>query len=335
MKARANSLAVSLALHVAVFFTLLSMSPISLPEKAPSEYKLAIEGKEPKLVWYKFKTELPKVTPLVAKADPRPLKVDTIAKQQIVASPPKAPPKKQIVWTPAPEIAPQPVEDLPNLLALSVKLPPKKFVAPALTASRQIDLPTDAPLPSQPKRFQQTLTVPKKLREIEMPSEAPPQATASISHSFMAPVAPPAPTREIADLEAPPSIAIVGLKPVDIATPTLPAASSPAQFAAAPELRKTGSSVAPGTTSGLTVPDLSVGNKNDLKMSRGLRCSDFRAQHARGDADCSRRSSGGRSFANIATSYRNEGFECAGCAFQWPRYLRDGDPDAESDQLFR
>ena len=76
---------------------------IKLPPPAKSEYKLAIEGHEAKLVWYKFK-ELPAVTPPEAKPVQKPLRAEVQAKQQIVASPKNAPKRTQMVWTPAPEL---------------------------------------------------------------------------------------------------------------------------------------------------------------------------------------------------------------------------------------
>ncbi|HYA17808.1 MAG TPA: TonB family protein [Bryobacteraceae bacterium] len=268
MPARAGSFAISLVLHAGAFLILMSMSPVRLPERAPSEYKMAIEGKEQKLFWYRFKEELPKVTPAAAKPARRPPKITTVAKQQIVAAPPKAPPRRQIVWTPAPEVAPPPVEDLPNLLALSVKLPAKTFVAPAVTQPKpqEVELPPEAPQASPNRRFVPPLmTVPKKLAEPELPSDAP-QATANLKQTFMAPVVPPAPVREVETAGPPPSVAIVGVNPVDLPAATLPAAPTPAQFAAAPELRLRGVEAAPNTKSGLTVPDLSVGNNKDTRI---------------------------------------------------------------------
>lgn len=267
MRGQFQSLGVSLGLHLAAFFTLMSMSPIPLPQRTPSAYKMAIEGKEQKLFWYQFKKELPKVSPVETRRERRPPMITTVAKQEIVASPPKAPPRKQIVWTPAPDITPPPVENLPNLLALSVKLPTKTFVAPAQPKPKEVELPPDAPQASLTKRFvPPLLTVPKKLAEPEVPSDAP-QASVNPRQTFIAPVAAPAPLREIAVAEPPPSIAIVGLNPVDLSTVTLPSASSPAQFAAAPELRLKGVEPVPTGRSGLTVPDLSVGNNKDTRIN--------------------------------------------------------------------
>src|SRR5580700_6834464 len=78
--------AVSLLLHVAAFFALMNAPEIKLPEQSKSAYKLAIEGKETKLIWYKFDKELPAVKPLEAKAERKPLRAEMKARQEIVSS---------------------------------------------------------------------------------------------------------------------------------------------------------------------------------------------------------------------------------------------------------
>src|SRR5579863_2328454 len=94
--------AVSLLLHGTAFFALMHAPEIKLPEPAKSEYKQAIEGKEDKLVWYKFNKDLPDVTPLEARAERKPLRAAVQARQQIVASRKDAPKRTQVVWTAAP-----------------------------------------------------------------------------------------------------------------------------------------------------------------------------------------------------------------------------------------
>jgi TonB family protein len=283
MPNRWRPLAISLAVHTGVFFALLSAPPIQLPVREKSAYLMAIAGKEPRLVWYRLDKELPRVSPVAPKPDPRPLKAAATAKQQIVAAAKQAPPQKQIVWTPAPDIPAQPPQDSPNLLALAVKLPKKTFVAPPdirRPDQRQIDVPSDAPqiaadpvkmaeLQPPPKinrRFvPPPTTVPRKLSEVEIPADAPAVA-ARTSRQYLAPAALPAmaPRVDTPDVtDAPPAIAIVGLNPSDLPAP-LPTAPSPAQFSAGPQLRTVGAD-AIGDKSALTVPDLSVGGKTDLK----------------------------------------------------------------------
>ena len=89
---RLGPLFISVAIHGTAFFALINAPEIKLPEPAKSEYKQAIEGKEEKLVWYKFK-DLPDVTPPEAKAERKPLKAEVRAKQQMVASRKDAPKK--------------------------------------------------------------------------------------------------------------------------------------------------------------------------------------------------------------------------------------------------
>jgi TonB family protein len=134
---RSPAMAISLVGHVAAFLTLMHAPEIKLPPPSPSEYQQAIAGKEQRLIWYKFNKTLPNVTPQRAKAEKRPVRAELRAKQQIVASPKRAPRRTQIVWTEAP-ILPEfaPLES-PNVLAMrlpEIAPPPKKpareFVAP-------------------------------------------------------------------------------------------------------------------------------------------------------------------------------------------------------------
>ena len=84
-RARPGPRIVSLLLHATAFFLLMHAPEIKL-EPAKSEYKLAIEGKETKLVWYEFNKKLPAVTPPQAKAEKTPTRAVAQAPQEIVAS---------------------------------------------------------------------------------------------------------------------------------------------------------------------------------------------------------------------------------------------------------
>jgi len=284
-----RSLGLSLVMHAAAFVALMNAPTIRIPEREKSEYKLAIEGKEQKLIWYKF-DKLPDVSPPVATAQPQPLKAENKARQQIVASPKKAPKRTQVVWSPAPELPDAPPVESPNLLA--IKMPARPFIAPPDVAKPRT--PDLQPLPDAPaiatplsalkiadapkmvKRFVAPPTqVPAKLKDIAVPTDAP-QLTASVNAPATLNYRMKAPARPPANVEAPPSlandlnVAVVGLNP-SINPAPLPVASSPAQFSAAPELRKEGAdSAADGK--GLTVPDLFVrGGDRDIK-------SELRAQ---------------------------------------------------------
>ncbi|HWE49295.1 MAG TPA: TonB family protein [Bryobacteraceae bacterium] len=289
-----SPLAISLAGHALAFIALMYAPTVQLPEPGKSEYKQAIEGKESKLVWYKLNKELPNVA---AKAkSQRPVKAESLAKQEIVASPKKAPKRAQIVWTVAPELPPPPPVDLPNLLA--VKLPPlRQFVAPPdiqkappapvqpLPEAPLIPLQDAAPvaLPPRSRMVKQFVPPPKrvppKLAEVAMPSDAPQVALnapavdldykmKSPSRPFTAPPARPAQPVAAPQLvalnDAPDlNLAVVGLNPADkfVPQPILP---SPGQFSAAPTIRKQGADVA-GDSRGLTVPDLSIRGNKDLQ----------------------------------------------------------------------
>ena len=136
IKPRPAPIAASLAAH-AVLFALIAVSPaVDLPQN-PSAYKQLIEGREHKLVWYKFKDKLPDVSPTQTQADRRPPRAEIkIAKQSIVSSPKDAPKSTQMIWQPTPELRlPKEVQS-PNILALQLPkvarpaIRPKEFVPP-------------------------------------------------------------------------------------------------------------------------------------------------------------------------------------------------------------
>jgi hypothetical protein len=290
-----SPLAISLAAHALAFIALMYAPQVKLPEPGKSEYKQAIEGKEPKLLWYKFNKELPDVSSKTSAK--RPVKAETVAKQEIVASPKRAQKRTQIVWTPAPELpAPAPVE-LPNLLA--VKLPPvRQFVTPPDIQKPkpvQIEPLPDAPaiplqttaaidLPAAPKIVKRFVAPPKrvppKVAEVAVPTEAPQIAlntpAADLDYKMKSPsrpfTAPPvksaAPAPQLAGtVDTPPdlNLAVVGLNPADKFVPQ-PIAPSPGQFSAAPQIRKEGAESA-GDAKGLAVPDVYVRGNRELQAS--------------------------------------------------------------------
>jgi TonB family protein len=288
-KERSVSLAVSLGLHAIVFVALMEAPGVQLPRASESEYKQAISGKEEKIVWYKFRKELPRVTPPAAKKDKRPLRADTVAKQAIVSSPREAPKRDQMVWAPLPAIiAPPPVES-PNVLA--IKLPDQPFVAPPELVKRptaKVEVP-DAPdlkpvdaaiaqvqvrLP--PKPYTSPPAKPRLTPAVVPLAAEAPQLTASLMPGAgvpgTAPKLPPRPftapagatrpaTAVQPSLDAPPNspdlnVAIMGLNPLERVT-SLPSAPSPASFAAGPKINPDGA-VSEGAGKGLSVPDLFV-----------------------------------------------------------------------------
>jgi TonB family protein len=197
---RLGPLAISVAVHVTVFLALMEAPEIKLakmPDRAKSEYKQAIEGKEEKLVWYKLK-ELPEVTPPRAKAEQRPLRAEVRAKQEIIASRKDAPKRPQMVWTPAPELRETPPVESPNMLAIRVPEVTKPFVSPPNAPKQTIaklEMPANAPdLPAQPtdtvklpdatkivKRFAPPpRRVPEKITEV-VPLTDVPQLEASVN----------------------------------------------------------------------------------------------------------------------------------------------------------
>lgn len=300
---RLRPLAISAAVHGAAFLALMNAPEIRLPERAQSEYKQAIAGKEEKLVWYRLKS-LPDVIPPESKAERKPLKAEVRAKQEMVASPKDAPKKIRMVWTPAPEVKVTPVE-MPNILAIKIPAVKKAFVAPLdiQKPTPTVELAANAPeVPNQavdPLKLTATTKVvkrfvppprraPQKVTEVAMVSNAPsvelnPNATDSpaLNYTFKAPTKPftaPAAAKaaaagKVALVDDPaPNVEIANSRDLNVAAIGLnpmdvpirmPENSSAAQFSAGPKLRPDGANSA-GEGKGLTVPDLYVrGNKDN------------------------------------------------------------------------
>jgi TonB family protein len=300
---RPGPLAVSVLLHAAAFFALMNAPEIKLPEQSKSAYKLAIERKETKLVWFEFKKKLPAVTPPDVPIEPKPLRAALVAPQEIIASRKDAPNQTQVVWTPAPELRETKPVDLPNILAIRLPEMARAFVPPPEIQPQQtakIEVPADAPqlqtkpldtvkLADVPKITRQfvppPMQVPLKVTQVVAPSDAPQiearlNSQAALDYSFKAPPraftappskAAPASSKQVA-VEAPPALnatsrdlnlAIVGLNP-SIQPAALPTSSSPAQFSAGPKVRPDGANSA-GDAKGLNVPDLYVAGAKDAK----------------------------------------------------------------------
>jgi TonB family protein len=188
-RAKTRAVVISLAIHAGVFAALMNAPEIRLPQAGPSEYQLAIAGKEEKLVWYQFNKKLPSVKPSGAQAEEKLLRAEINAQQEIVASPQDAPKRPQIVWTDAPVLPEMAPLESPNVLA--VKLPPARiFVPPDIVKPppADVEIATDAPqvaapalspvaLP-QPAKFVRQFVpppqrVPEKLKEVAPPPETP------------------------------------------------------------------------------------------------------------------------------------------------------------------
>jgi TonB family protein len=297
-------LAISALLHVAAFFAILYSPEIKLPEQSPSAYKQAFEGKETKLVWYRFEKKLPSVQPPDVKAERKPVRAELNAPQVIVASRKDAPKRTQVILTPAPELLQTPLQELPNILAIRLPQITKPFVAPP--AAKPPD-PAKVEVPDAPvleakldavkvadaqritRRFVPPPTkVPDQLKQVEAPSDAPQLeahdlAPAVLNESFKAPTrpftAPPArgtpPGGKQIAMEAPPdpianskdlSMVVAGLNP-SMLTSALPSRSSPGQFSAGPKPRPEGADAA-GDGKGFTVPDLYVESAKDGKNAK-------------------------------------------------------------------
>lgn len=301
---RGLALGISLALHAAAFVAVMEGPAIRLPPRAESEYKQSIAGKEEKLVWYKFRKELPAVTPPRKTADLRTARAETIAKQTIVSSPKDAPKRDRMVWTPAPQIAPAPIPEAPNLLAVRLPDAPRKaFVAPVevkrpeKAAVQLTDAPvlaakidTKVPALGTPLPRRQFVAPPTRVPLVTRPQLATeaPQTAANLPPGAGSPITGLAPRLPGKPFTAPPSglgakgdvrspqldapenlnVAMVGLNPSEKAT-LLPALPSPGSFSAGPRLNPNGSA-GDARGNGISVPDLYVagpkpaGGKQDL-----------------------------------------------------------------------
>ena len=179
---RSVAVAGSIAAHGALVFLLLhaDFTPPEFPKTSKSEYEQAIAGKEKQIVWYRFKKDLPDVSPKTPKVQKKqPLKAEFKAKQSIVASPKDAPKRRQIVVSPAPELSTVPPMESANVLA--VKMPDIAPPPPLKTAVPEIgplpDAPAIAPVPTETLKAE----MPKVKRPFQQPANVkPPTPTKTV-----------------------------------------------------------------------------------------------------------------------------------------------------------
>ena len=203
------SVLASLALHAGIFWLLMAAPPIELPARAPSEYKQAIEGNEAHIVWYKLPEKLPKVNSEAPRREKRRLRAETLSKQAIISSPPRAQKSPQMVWADAPAIDTQPLTDSANMIAVMEQpLPPKPFVtpkdavrppAPEIAIAEGPAIPVDVRMPEQiaGRLPGKPFTPPRErarapAREIETP-EAPEVKPSRLDSAIVATKLPPKP----------------------------------------------------------------------------------------------------------------------------------------------
>jgi TonB family protein len=138
----------SLCLHIWVL-AWVALIPAIPPAQTKSLYEREIQPYEKHIVWYKLSNRLPDVTPPAGKHDMRPLRAKARFEQNIVAGPKDTDRPPQMIFAPAPEIAPAKPLPLPNIVALAPRRPPAlPFTAPPLPAR----VPERSPaLPDTPK----------------------------------------------------------------------------------------------------------------------------------------------------------------------------------------
>jgi hypothetical protein len=193
----------SLALHGAIFALLLS--PVAQTPDANDVYTelVSTHEKEHKLIWYKFKEQLPAVSPTNPTTDSEAnQKFPQKARQPIVTAP-QADPGKQLVWVPTPQMQLKVDLSSPNLIALRPSLPTpekpqaKSFVSPERPRPQQPTPPTALPnAPELTTKPQQNTALEALLKK-----------TAAPRREFTPPTQPKAPTPSpAAALPAAPSL---------------------------------------------------------------------------------------------------------------------------------
>jgi TonB family protein len=127
---------------------------VALAPAIPSELKNPLSAREfplqdQHIVWYKLSDRLPDVKPLEAKHDVRTLRARAKFEQNMVAGPKDTDRPPQLIFAPAPEIAPAKSLPLPNIVAVAPQRPPAlPFTAPPVKPAEPDRTPT---LPDAPK----------------------------------------------------------------------------------------------------------------------------------------------------------------------------------------
>ena len=283
----------SFCLHIWVLAWVV-LGPMVPREREKSVYEREIQPYEKHIVWFKLSEKLPDITPPAAKHDVRPLRAKAKFEQNIVAGPKDTNHPPQLIFAPAPEIAPAKPLPLPNIVAVAPERPPAlPFTAPPVkppAPSATASLP-DAPAPKAPvvdfaePHFVQRFTPPKAAK-LTIPSSDPaalpvaPEVAAvgtnlnaAIPHqrdNFVAPPKQASAPAGPATISAPPpvltasgamptdaSLVIAGLNPTNSNEVPAPPGSVKSGFSGGPKPQPSGGE---GTPSGapLEIPSLTV-----------------------------------------------------------------------------
>jgi TonB family protein len=140
------SFAVSACVHSWVLAWVV-LSGAAAPQARPkSIYDQEIRPSEKKIVWYSLRDKLPEISPPDAASDARPPRARQKAPQIMVSGKTDDPNPRQLIWTPAPEIAAPKPAPLPNAIALA---PPPKLVRPFVAPP--VEPPPAKPAPILPE----------------------------------------------------------------------------------------------------------------------------------------------------------------------------------------
>jgi TonB family protein len=290
---RAGSFAFSAAIHAAVLGWV-AIGAALMGGHSKSIYDQEIRPHQSHIVWYGARNRLPDVSPPAPRVRSPRLRAARKSAQQIVSRSRDNSRPAQTILAPAPEIRLSKPLPLPNILAVTAirKPPPREFVAPqrkriAKTADPLPeapaapamailkDLPVNLPRSAPPVAFTPPEARRKAAATLVLPAApviaetAPRTAAPRIPKGFTPPArrsrpetaadaAPAAPDLStIAPAVATSSLAVVGLKPVELPKMPPPPGSHEAGFSAGPVPHKTGgdadSKDAPVSASGLLV----------------------------------------------------------------------------------
>jgi len=291
---RTPGFTISVLLHLAMVLGV-ALSPVLGPFAAPEDprplYNHEIRPYQSHIIWYNLRKKLPEVKPAET-ADQKPPRARRRFQQQIVAGQIELPRPPQLIRVPAPQIPLAQALKLPNLLMAAPPKPVRPFAPPPDPARKPEERPLPAApqihAPASPHELALDLATPRPRPLPFIPPEArrskpalsvlpaaPVVAVAAptadmprIPRGFSAPpekkavpaaAAEPALATDGAPVIMPassqPTLAIVGLTPIDTPEIPKPPGSHEAGFSAGPRPKPEGGASIPAGAA-VVVPDL-------------------------------------------------------------------------------
>ena len=189
------SFLVSAGIHGSVL-AWVALGPVwPAPVKSPSLYDEVVRANERRIVWYNLRDRLPDVDPATVHKDARPPRARVPAARTVVAGTRDDLRPPQLIWMPAPELAPPRPLPLPNVVAVA---PPPRLVRPFTPPVERRDAaPAARTLPEAPHVA--SAFTPKNLTLAE--------ATPVPRRAFAPPPSPKRPAAGVAQLPEAPRVA--------------------------------------------------------------------------------------------------------------------------------